>query len=290
MKIDVASINEILHIINNEDKTIAFAIENEIPKIEKAVKLIVNAFQNGGRLIYVGAGTSGRLGVLDAAECVPTFGVNKNLISGIIAGGKNALIQSIEGAEDNEPQAKKDLSAKKISHKDVVCGIAASIRTPYVNSAIGFAKQKKAKIIFITTNSRKIYSQKHFSNLHKNVDIAICVDVGSEVITGSTRMKSGTAQKMVLNMLSTSSMIRIGKVYENIMVDLKLNNKKLTERAKKILITILNITYGEAESLLEEANGNVKVAIVMKKKNVSQKKAIELLKAANEFIRKIFYF
>ena len=286
MIIDVASVPEILHIINEEDKTVAFKVEKEIPNIAKAVNIIVHSLKENGRLFYVGAGTSGRLGILDATECPPTFGTKKEIVQGIIAGGKKAIVQSIEGVEDNETQAVKDLKAKKISANDVVCGIAASIRTPYVVSALKYAKECDAKIIFLTTNPHSVYSQRQFLELHKVVDVAICVDVGAEVISGSTRMKSGTAQKMVLNMLSTASFIRLGKVYENMMVDLQLKSHKLTERAKKILMTVLNISYGEAEQLLYSANGNVKIAIVMKKKNITKPKALLLLKKANGFVRK----
>jgi len=286
MKIDVASVPTILHIINEEDKTVANAVGNEIPNITKAVNLVVHSLKNNGRLFYVGAGTSGRLGILDATECPPTFGTKKEMVQGIIAGGKKAIVQSIEGVEDNEEQAQKDLRAKKVSANDVVCGIAASIRTPYVGAAIQYAKEVGAKTIFLTTNPHHVYSQRQFSTLHKNVDVAICVDVGAEVISGSTRMKSGTAQKMVLNMLTTASFIRLGKVYENMMIDLQLKSNKLTERAKKILMNVLTITYGEAELLLNSANGNVKVAIVMNKKIVTRKKAVELLKNADGFVRK----
>ncbi|MBM4166007.1 MAG: N-acetylmuramic acid 6-phosphate etherase [Ignavibacteria bacterium] len=286
MKIDSASVAEILHIINEEDKLVPFAVEKDFSSIAKAVNIIVHALKTNGRLLYVGAGTSGRLGILDATECPPTFGTKKEMVQGIIAGGKKAMVQSIEGAEDIEEQAGKDLRAKNVSARDVVCGIAASIRTPYVVSAMQYATSVGAKTIFLTTNPRSVYSQRQFSALHRCVDIAICIDVGAEIITGSTRMKSGTAQKMVLNMLTTASFIRLGKVYENMMIDLQLKSNKLSERAKNILMTILNITYGEAEKILGETNGNVKVAIVMHKKSVSRKKAIELLKNSDGFVRK----
>ncbi|MEK7264274.1 MAG: N-acetylmuramic acid 6-phosphate etherase [Bacteroidota bacterium] len=286
MHIDTASVKDILHIINDEDKTVANAVAQEIPHIAKAVNLIVHALQNSGRLFYVGAGTSGRLGVLDATECPPTFGTKKEMVQGIIAGGNKALVSSIEGAEDNEEHAVRDVKNKNIAANDIVCGIAASIRTPYVCSAILYAKECGAKTIFLTTNPRTVFSQKQFHSLREAVDISICIDVGAEVITGSTRMKSGTAQKMVLNMLSTATMVRLGKVYENMMVDVQLKSHKLTERAKKILMTVLNITYGEAEQLLTDANGNVKTAIVMKKRGVERKKAIVLLQKNDGLVRK----
>lgn len=286
MMIDTASTKEILHIINEEDKTVAHAVEKEIPHIVKAVNIIVPALHNGGRLFYVGAGTSGRLGVLDATECPPTFGTKKEVVQGVIAGGNKALLSSIEGAEDSEENALRDMKKKNITAQDVVCGIAASIRTPYVHAAIIYAKECGAKTIFLTTNPRTTFSQRQFHNIRTATDVAICVDVGAEVITGSTRMKSGTAQKMVLNMLSTTTMVRLGKVYENMMVDLQLKSNKLTERAKKILITVLNISYGEAEQLLADAKGSVKTAIVMKKREVERKKAVALLRNKDGLVRR----
>ena len=286
MKIDSASVAEILHIINEEDKSVPFAVEKEIPNIAKAVNILVHALKNNGRLFYVGAGTSGRLGILDATECPPTFGTKKESVQGIIAGGKKAIVQSLEGAEDNEEQARTDLCAKKISARDVVCGIAASIRTPYVVSAMQYAASIGAKTIFLTTNPRSVYSQRHFAALHRCVDIALCIDVGAEVISGSTRMKSGTAQKIVLNMLTTATFIRLGKVYENMMIDVQLKSNKLSERAKNILMTVLNVSYGEAEKILVDAKGNVKAAVVMRKKSVSRKNAMALLNNADGFVRR----
>jgi len=205
MDIDSKSTIEILKIINDEDKTVPLAVEKELKYIEQAVDVIVDAIKNGGRLLYFGAGTSGRIGVVDASECPPTFGTPFGLIEGFIAGGKEAMFRAQEGAEDYEQNGAKDVIAANVSEKDVVCGIAASRRTPYVIGAVKKAKKLGAKTIYVTTNPRQNFNI-------KGVDIAICPYVGSEVIMGSTRMKSGTAQKLVLNMLTTAAMIRLGKV------------------------------------------------------------------------------
>ena len=213
MDIDARSTLEILQRINEEDKKVPLSVQKELPFIEKAVEIIVKSLKNGGRLIYFGAGTSGRLGVVDASECPPTFGTPYGLISGYIAGGKEAMFKAQEGAEDFEENGANDVLKARVTNKDVVCGIAASRRTPYVVGAVKKAKELGAVTLFITTNPREQFDL-------KEVDIAICPDVGPEVIMGSTRMKSGTAQKLVLNMLTTAAMIRLGKVYENMMIDL----------------------------------------------------------------------
>jgi len=279
MDIDSRSIPEILKIINEEDKTVPLAVEKELKFIEQAVELIVNALKNGGRLLYFGAGTSGRLGVIDASECPPTFGTPYGLIEGYIAGGKEAMFRAQEGAEDYEENGAKDVIAAKVTGKDVVCGIAASRRTPYVIGVVKKAKELRAKTIYITTNPRENFNI-------KEVDVAICPYVGSEVIMGSTRMKSGTAQKLVLNMLTTSSMIRLGKVYENMMIDLQMTNKKLVERSKKIIMTITSVSYNEAEDYLKKANGHVKTALVMIKTGVDVEEAKRRLEKADGFVRK----
>jgi N-acetylmuramic acid 6-phosphate etherase len=279
MDIDVKSTADILKIINDEDKLVPLAIEKELPFIEKAVEIIVDALRNGGRLIYFGAGTSGRLGVIDAAECPPTFGTPDDLIIGYIAGGREAMFKSQEGAEDYEENGANDVLAAKVTSKDVVCGIAASRRTPYVIGAIKKAKALGAKTLFITCNPRDEFDI-------KDVDIAICPYVGPEVIMGSTRMKSGTAQKLVLNMLTTASMIRLGKVYENMMIDLQMTNKKLVERSKRIIMTITGISYDDATKFLEKANGHVKTAIVMIKANVDAEQAKQRLINSDGFVRK----
>lgn len=279
MDIDARSTFEILQIINEEDKKVPLAVKKELPFIEKAVEIIVKAIKNGGRLIYFGAGTSGRLGVVDASECPPTFGTPYGLISGYIAGGKEAMFRAQEGAEDFEENGAKEVIRARITNRDVVCGIAASRRTPYVVGAVKKAKELGAATLFITTNPRE-----HF-NLSE-VDIAICPDVGPEVIMGSTRMKSGTAQKLVLNMLTTAAMIRLGKVYENMMIDLQMTNQKLVERSKRIIMTITGLSYNESAEFLNKADGHVKTALVMIKANVDVKEARTRLEKAGGFVRK----
>ena len=283
--IDSKKINEILSIINSEDRKVAQAVRKEIPSISKAVELVVESLKLGGRLIYVGAGTSGRLGVLDAAECPPTFGVNPSVVQGIIAGGKRAVFKSQEGAEDNFEAGKEAIRRKKVREKDVVCGIAASMRTPYVIAAVKEAKRLGAKTIYLTANPRSVLNKLEFRELRKSLDVAVCPNVGPEVIMGSTRMKSGTAQKLILNMITTASMIQLGKVYENMMVDLKMNSKKLEERAKRVLMIVTGVDYKTATRFLKKAGGHVKTAIVMIKANVSAVEAKTKLKQANGFIR-----
>lgn len=279
MKIDLMTASEIVKIINDEDKLVPLAVEQELAYISKAVDIIVQALKSGGRLLYFGAGTSGRLGVVDASECPPTFGTPYGMIEGFIAGGVAAMFRAQEGAEDKEENGAKDVVAAKVSSKDVVCGIAASRRTPYVVGAVKKAKQLGAKTLYVTTNPRKDFDI-------AEVDVAICPYVGPEVIMGSTRMKSGTAQKLVLNMLTTASMIRLGKVYENMMIDLQMTNKKLVERSKKIVMTITGLSYDEATIALEKAKGHVKTALVMVKAKVEYKEAKERLKSADGFVRK----
>lgn len=278
MDIDAKSTIEILRIINEEDKIIPFAVEQELPYIEQAVEIIVEAFKKGGRLLYFGAGTSGRLGVVDASECPPTFGTPYGMIEGFIAGGKEAMFRAQEGAEDHEENGAKDIVKANVTNIDVVCGIAASRRTPYVVGAVKKAKELGAKTLFVTTNPRKDFNI-------KEVDVAICPYIGPEVIMGSTRMKSGTAQKLVLNMLTTASMIRMGKVYENMMIDLQMTNKKLVERSKKIVMTITGLNYDEATEYLKKAKGHVKTALVMIKANVDYDEAQRRLKKADGFVR-----
>lgn len=279
MDIDARSTEEILKIINEEDKTVPYAVEKELPYIAQAVELIVKALKNGGRLLYFGAGTSGRLGVVDASECPPTFGTPYGMIEGFIAGGKEAMFRAQEGAEDYEENGAKDVLLAKVTSKDIVCGIAASRRTPYVIGAVKKAKELGAVTLYITCNPRENFNI-------KEVDVAICPYVGPEVIMGSTRMKSGTAQKLVLNMLTTTSMIRMGKVYENMMIDLQMTNKKLIERSKKIVMTITGIGYDEAAEWLKKADGHVKTALVMIRAGVSADEARKRLIKAEGFVRK----
>lgn len=279
MDIDARSTEEILKIINEEDKKVPLAVEKELPYIAQAVEVIVEALKNGGRLLYFGAGTSGRLGVVDASECPPTFGTPYGLIDGFIAGGKEAMFRAQEGAEDQEEYGAADVMKANVTDRDVVCGIAASRRTPYVVGAIKKAKALGAKTLFVTCNPRENFNI-------TETDIAICPYVGPEVVMGSTRMKSGTAQKLVLNMLTTASMIRMGKVYENMMIDLQMTNKKLVERSKRIVMTITGVSYEEASEYLEKAGGHVKTALVMIKGNVSADRAKELLQEADGFVRR----
>ena len=278
--IDLASTREILNLINQEDKKVPNAVEREIPFIEQAVDIIYEILKQNGRLIYIGAGTSGRLGVIDASECPPTFGTSPETVQAIIAGGNQAMFASQEGAEDNEQQAVIDLNKKNLASIDVVCGIAASGRTPYVKSAINYAHSIGCKTIMITTSKREEILTRGI-----NADVFICPYVGPEVIAGSTRMKSGTAQKLVMNMLTTATMIKLGKTYGNIMVDLQQTNKKLVGRSKNIIMKICNLDYNKASELLSQSNGNVKVAIVMAKTGTNRQSAINLLENAQGKIR-----
>ncbi|MEM2507297.1 MAG: N-acetylmuramic acid 6-phosphate etherase [Candidatus Bathyarchaeia archaeon] len=276
--IDRKPTEEILKIINAEDKKVAYAVEKEIPKIAEAVDLIVDSIKKGGRLFFIGAGTSGRLGVMEAAEMPPTFGVNPELVQGIIAGGIEALYRSLEGVEDDRNAGVKDLLSRGFASKDVLVGISASGKTPYTVAALEFAKKMGAKTIGITCNLN--------SEIAKIADVTIEVIVGPEVITGSTRMKAGTAQKMVLNMLTTAIMVKLGKVYENLMVDLKAANEKLRERAKRIIMSATNVSYDEAEKAINAAQGNVKAAILMIKTKVSYEEALRLLEKSGGILRK----
>lgn len=279
-QIDLLSTIDILRLINNEDKKVAIAVEQELPHIAKAVDIVSSAFKAGGRLIYFGAGTSGRLGVVDASECPPTFGVSREMVQGVIAGGEAAMFVAQEGAEDSEDGALAYFESLQITDKDVVCGIAASGRTPFVIGALKIAKSRNIKSIMVSTINRL-----NANHLEQLADVLICPYVGSEVIAGSTRMKSGTAQKMVINMLTTASMVKIGKTYNNIMVDLQLTNNKLKERAKRILMEIAEIDYEKAVELLAETNGNVKTALLMALSGISKTEAEESLRVANGRIK-----
>jgi len=277
-RIDTLSSEEILKLMNDEDKTVPFAVEKEIPYIAEAVEIIVNAFKQGGRLFYCGAGTSGRLGVLDASECPPTFGVKPSMVQGIIAGGRRTLVRSREGVEDNKEKGAFDLMARKFSQKDVLCGIAASRRTPYVIGALEKAREIGGKTVYITCNPR--------NDITIDVDVALCPVVGPELIMGSTRLKAGTATKLVLNMLTTTAMIRIGKVYGNLMVDLQMTSQKLEERSKKIVMLTTGVSYKKASEILREADGSVKTALVMILAQISKKEAEKRLKLSDGFVRK----
>lgn len=269
MQIDRASALEIVQLINNEDKLVPLAIEKCLPQIAQAVEKIVAAFQQGGRLVYMGAGTSGRLGVLDASECPPTYGVSPEMVVGLIAGGERALRHPIEGAEDNREQGKLDLQAIEFSAKDVLVGIAASGRTPYVLGGLDYAKELGAVTISIASNPN--------SAMANIADIAIETLVGAEVLTGSSRMKSGTAQKLVLNMLTTASMILMGKCYQNLMVDVQASNEKLRARAIRIVMQATECSKETAEKMLQTADGNAKLAIMMILGNLDKERAVKIL-------------
>lgn len=274
--IDVSTTREILEIINKEDMLVPEAVNKEIPNIEKAVDAIVKAIKNGGRLFYIGAGTSGRLGILDAVECPPTYGTDPELVQGIIAGGYNAIFKAVECAEDNEDLGKKEILEHGFTSKDVLVGIAASGRTPYVIGALNEAKKLGAVTIGLSNNPN--------SKISEIVDIAITPFVGAEVVMGSTRMKSGTAQKLVLNMLTTAAMIKLGKVYGNLMVDLKPTNLKLIDRTKRIVSYATGVTNEEAERYLKEADYNTKAAIVMIKTGCNKEKAESLLEESDGLV------
>ena len=255
MNVDCLSALEIVQLMNEEDKQVSLAIEKCLPQIAQAVERIVAAFQQGGRLVYIGAGTSGRLGVLDASECPPTFGVSPEMVKGIIAGGERALRHPIEGAEDSKAQAVVDLQTIQFSSKDVLVGIAASGRTPYVIGALEYAKSLGSVTVSIASNPN--------SAMANIVDIAIDTVVGPEVLTGSSRLKSGTAQKLVLNMLTTASMILMGKCYQNLMVDVQASNEKLKARAIRIVMQATDCDKALAEETLKQADQNAKLAIMM---------------------------
>lgn len=255
LNIDKVSTLDMVKIINNEDKKVALAVEKELVKIAEAIDGIVSGMQKGGRLIYIGAGTSGRLGILDASECPPTYGVSEELVQGVIAGGTEAIFRAKEGAEDSKELAIEDLKSKNITENDTIVGLAASGRTPYVIGGLEYANKIGALTVSITCNAN--------SEVAKVSKVSIAPVVGAEVVTGSTRMKAGTAQKLVLNMLSTGTMIKLGKVYGNLMVDVRATNKKLVERAKKIVCEATGVDREVAEKVLKETNYDVKLSILM---------------------------
>ncbi|WP_027624431.1 N-acetylmuramic acid 6-phosphate etherase [Clostridium lundense] len=276
--IDRVNTYDMITMINEEDKKVAFAVEKAKEDIAKAVDVVSERLLKGGRLIYIGAGTSGRLGIIDASECPPTFGVDHDLIQGVIAGGNSAIFKAVEGAEDSEKLGKKDLMDLNIRKEDVICGIAASGRTPYVIGGMKYGKEIGAAIISITMNTE--------SEMTRIADVGISVVVGPEVIMGSTRMKSGTAQKMILNMISTGTMIKLGKVYENLMVDLKASNDKLIARAKRILMLATGISLEEAEKLLKETDYDIKLSIVISKTCLHKEVCKTLLQNNRGYVQK----
>lgn len=277
MELDDMTVEEILTVMNEEDQSVAGVIRQEIPVIKQVVAQVIQSFQAGGRLIYIGAGTSGRLGVLDAAECVPTFGVSPKMVVGLIAGGERALIKAVEGAEDSKTLAIEDLQALKINANDTVIGIAASGRTPYVIGGLDYAREIGAATAALSCNKEAIISQ--------HADFRIEVETGPEVLTGSTRLKAGTAQKLVLNMISTAAMIGVGKVYQNLMVDVQSTNEKLEVRAKRMIVEATGVDLETAARYFTSANGHVKTAIVMILADVSYPEAVERLQRAHGFVR-----
>lgn len=276
--LDKLSVAEALEKMNQEDQKVATAVGKVLPEIKPVIEATITAFKNGGRLIYLGAGTSGRLGVLDAAECVPTFGVSSKQVIGLIAGGDKAMTLAIEGAEDDLTLAKQDLSALELNDRDVVVGIAASGRTPYVIGGLKYARDLGATTASIACNLDALIS--------KYAEFAIEVDCGPEFLTGSTRLKAGTAQKLILNMISTISMIGIGKVYHNLMVDVRPTNEKLVERSKRIIMQATDCTYEVAEKTFEAAGQDVKLAIVMLLTDCSAKEGKDKLQKAKGFVGK----
>ncbi|MDU0268114.1 N-acetylmuramic acid 6-phosphate etherase [Mammaliicoccus sciuri] len=276
-KLDTLTPEQFVDIMNNEDQKVAQFIKEENHAIAQLITQVINGLNNGGRLIYMGAGTSGRLGVLDAAECVPTFGVTPDVVVGLIAGGPSAMTVAVEGAEDDESLGEQDLRDLNINEHDTVIGIAASGRTPYVIGGLRYAQSINVPTGCVTCNKA--------SEVGKHADYPVQVDVGPEVLTGSTRLKAGTAQKLILNMISTGAMVGIGKVYENLMIDVKATNKKLKQRAVNMIQEVLQTTDEDSVKLFKQSDEQVKVAIVMGMHGISKEEALERLKQAKGFVR-----
>ena len=276
--IDRLSTRQIVDLINAEDARVPAAVARQSKQIAAAIDLIVSRFKEGGRLFYVGAGTSGRLGVLDASECPPTFGVPPSLVQGIIAGGRRALVRSVEGAEDYPEDGAAAIKKKHVKAGDVVVGLAACGMTPFVHGALRQARRIGAATIFVTCAPEAIG--------HIPADIIINPVAGPEVITGSTRMKAGTATKLVLNTLTTGAMIRLGKVYGNLMVDLRAVNEKLRDRSVRIVMEMTNLSRNQAHRLLDRAEGKVKAAIVMHFRRTDLAGALKILEECDQFLRK----
>jgi len=276
--LDEMTTKQILTAMNEEDHSVPTAVRNEIENIESLVLKVIESFKKGGRLIYIGAGTSGRLGILDAVECPPTFGTETEMVQGLIAGGLKAFTVAVEGAEDREDFAVNDLKEISLDDKDIVIGIAASGRTPYVIGGLKYAKEVGASTGSVACNKN--------SEISKFAEVNIEVVPGPEILTGSTRLKAGTSQKLVLNMISTASMIGIGKVYKNLMVDMQSTNIKLIERSKRIIMEATDVDYDTASKFYEQANKNVKAAIVMILVECNYDDALEKLKEADGFVRK----
>lgn len=278
--IDTATPLEIARIMNVEDAGVAVAVSKKLNEVAEGITLITNAFKNGGRLIYAGSGTSGRIGVVDASECPPTFGTPFDMVIGLIAGGPEAMFRAKEGAEDKPELGAEDIFTKKAGPNDVICGLAASGRTPYVTGALQKAKELGSKTIFVCCVDESQL------DMDLQPDVLISVPVGPEVISGSTRLKSGTAQKMVCNMLTTGAMIQLGKVYQNVMVDLQLTNQKLHERAKRIVMQLVGINYEEASKVLEKAGNHVKSALLMAIGKIDYDEAQRILQQHDGFVQK----
>jgi N-acetylmuramic acid 6-phosphate etherase len=269
---------EIVRLMNREDRKVAAAVERELPAIARAVDATVAGIRKGGRLIYLGAGSSGRMAVLDAAECPPTFGTSRKLVEALIAGGRRAVTGAVEGAEDDVRKAEQELRERKLTRNDVVVGVTASGTTPFVVGALRFARGRGATTVAITSNRK--------TPVTRLAKIVIAAEVGPEVLTGSTRMKAGTAQKMVLNMLSTAVMARLGHVYENLMIDLMLTNEKLADRALRILAEASGKRVSAAEHALRAAGHDLRVALVMLKMKIGAAEARRRLKIAGGDLRK----
>lgn len=276
--LDLMSTSEIVKLMNEEDKKVPLAIAKVLPEIEQAITAVVHALKNGGRLFYVGAGTSGRIGLLDAVECPPTFSTSPKLVQAILAGGADAVMIAIEGAEDDLSLGEIELQKQQLTNRDVVIGIAASGRTPFVKGALIYAQQLGAKTISLVSNAHSVISQ--------HADIAIEVITGPEILTGSTRLKAATAHKQILNMITTTTMIKLGKVYKNLMVDVHASNFKLRERAKQIVCEVTGVSYSQAESVLEQTNFQVKLAIVLLLTNTTIEEAAELLAQSEGHVRR----
>lgn len=276
-KLDTLTPEQFVDVMNNEDQKVAQFIKEENHAIAQLITQVINGLNNVGRLIYMGAGTSGRLGVLDAAECVPTFGVTPDVVVGLIAGGPSAMTVAVEGAEDDESLGEQDLRDLNINEHDTVIGIAASGRTPYVIGGLRYAQSINVPTGCVTCNKA--------SEVGKHADYPVQVDVGPEVLTGSTRLKAGTAQKLILNMISTGAMVGIGKVYENLMIDVKPTNKKLKQRAVNMIQEVLQTTDEDSERLFNQSDEQVKVAIVMGMHGISKEEALVRLKQAKGFVR-----
>ncbi|MDE2952194.1 MAG: N-acetylmuramic acid 6-phosphate etherase [Chloroflexota bacterium] len=278
-RIDKMSTLDMLAAINEEDAGVALAVSSALPEIARAVDTVAGSLRGGGRLFYVGAGTSGRLGILDAAECVPTFGASPEQVQGLLAGGKEAVFRAVEGAEDSEEMGRHDLRQRGFCRDDVVCGIAASGTTPYVIGALTYAKSIRARSIAICCNLE--------APILALADVGIAVDVGPEVIAGSTRMKAGTAQKLILNMLSTAAMISLGKVYRNLMVDLQVTNRKLAKRALRLVMQLAESDEAQAAALLSATDNDVKTAVVMARLGITLTEARERLHQADGYLYRV---